>query len=239
MNFDFDFERVVGNKKKPYTQREFLTELVRDGFQGLDVYEKIKPRTKNEKEKVVVEEESTVEAVNTKITFARLDRDGDVDDTTLEIFYYNRLPINPAKVKQLISYPPVKGGNIDVPVNTPIDKQHVADCLTDLLWIEVKPENIVESTFTLTTKPYTEVTVTLVGHPLYYGEVKLIFYSPQDSRPSLTFDLGDVTTEPGPVETRLESYATMSLSQPANKFERDAIRNNVRFPIRLGAPYGN
>ena len=67
----------------------------------------------------------------------------------------------------------------------------------------------------------------------------MIFYSPEDSRPVIQFDLGKVVTEVGPVETQVSSYSTMSLSQPANKFERDAIRNNVRFPTRLGAPYGN
>ena len=239
MNFDFDFERVKGNKKTPYTQREFLKTLVETGFNGLDIFEKIKPRNQAEREKILVEEETTVDGVNTKITFAVLDRDNDVDDTTLEIFYYNRILVSTAKVKGLPSYPPVKGGNFDVPVNTAIDKKHVADCLTDLLWVEVKPENILENDFRQTTKPYTEVTCTLVNHPVYIGEVKLIFYSPEDSRPLIEFELGQVTTETGSSETHVNSYATMSLSQPANKFERDVIRNNVRFPIYLGASYGN
>ena len=83
------------------------------------------------------------------------------------------------------------------------------------------------------------MTCTLVNHPVYIGEVKLIFYSPEDSRPLIEFELGQVTTETGSSETHVNSYATMSLSQPANKFERDVIRNNVRFPIYLGASYGN
>lgn len=239
MEFNFDFERVIGNKQTPYTQKEILKAMVAQGFGGLDVYEKIKPRNKTEKERITVEEETSVTGVNTKITFARLDRDNDVDDTTLEIFYYNRLPVSNAKTKGLPSYPPRKGGNFDVPIGFEIDKQHVADCLTDLLWVEVKPENILESAFTLTSKPYTEINVTLVNHPFFIGELKVIFYSPEDSRPVIQFDLGKVVTEVGPVETQVSSYSTMSLSQPANKFERDAIRNNVRFPTRLGAPYGN
>ena len=239
MNFNFDFDRIKGNKKTPYTQKELLQALVMEGFEGLNIFEKIKPRNKQEREKILIEEETTVPDVNTKVTFALLDRDGDVDDTTLEIFYYNRLIASTVKVKGLPSYPPVKGGTFDVPVDTVITREHVADCLTDLLWVEVKPENIVESSFKLTSKPYTEVTCTLQGHPVFIGEVMLIFYSPADQRPTLEFELGAVTTETGTTETHINSYATMSLSPATNKFERDAIRNNVRFPLYLGVPHGD
>lgn len=235
MNFNMQLDRVVKGQLRPYTQEEFLSWLVKE-HAGVDIYQKTTPRLLTDKRKITIEDAVGVEGANTKITFARVDGDGDIDDTSLEIYYYNRLNVDNAKVKQLPSYPPVKGGMFDVPVGTVIHKQHIADCLTDLLWVEVTVDNLVlpSESVTLSAKPHMELEVGLKDHPIYTGNVLLIFYSPEDTRPVKTFNLGQVDTEEGSVSTTIESFSTLSLTPPQNNFERDAIRRRARLPRYLG-----
>lgn len=235
MEFEIDFNREEKGQLRPYSQQEFLAKLVKDSV-GTDIYKKTEPLRLADKRKITVEETTDEMGVNTKITFARIDGDGDVDDTSLEIYYYNRVDIGTCLTKQFPSYPPVKGGLTDLVAGSKIDTSYVAECLTDLLWLEVTSDNLVvpEDGFVFASKPYTEIEVTLKNHPILTGKVTLVFYSPVDSRPTKIFNLGTVETEVGEGITQVQTYLNNVQAAPKNKFERDAIRRRNRLPLYLG-----
>lgn len=234
MDLNLNLNRLIDGSLRPYTQEEFLGWLIKEST-GVDVLEKTKPRLLGDSRKVTCTWLGEDTNPNTRIDIARVDADGDIDDTTLEVFYYNRVNVTDLKMRQFPSFPVVRGGAFDVPVGTPITKKHIAECLTSLFWIEFKEENInVSDNLTLTTKPYMELAVKLAIHPMVAGTVDIVFYSPSDGRPTKTFDLGTVETEEGTVSTTIQSYSTLMLTQPQNDFERDAIRERNRLPRHLG-----
>lgn len=235
MDFAIDFNREEKGQLRPYSQQEFLSTLVKTST-GTDIYKKTEPLRLTDKRVITVEETTAVMGANTKITFARVDGEGDIDDTSLEIYYYNRVDVATVLTKQFPSYPPVKGGLMDVNAGIVIEPRYVAECLTDLLWVEVTSENLVvpEGGFVFTNKPYTDIEITLKGHPVFTGKVTLVFYSPTDARPVKIFNLGTVETETGESTTPVQTYLNNAPAAPKNKFERDAIRRRNRLPLYLG-----
>lgn len=234
MNLVIDYGRKKDGRYHPYTQAELIAALVKENYQGLDIFKKIQAREEGDTQRITIEP-LVGNNYNTKITFARIDKDGDVDDSSLEVFYYTRRDIQSVPVRGYSVIPPCTGGNMDKPVGYVIDNKYLCDVLTDMFYVEFKEENIEGLPITLTQKPVMELTLRIKDHPVYIGEVKLIVNSPEDKRAVLTNNFGKVTISASSTRTTVDAFlrAEGQYREPTPT-ERRRLQQENNAPIWLG-----